>query len=132
MLVLPDRPFSPTRLLALIVMEDKPFKRSFPFPMAPRIRHAEGLSRSLEAVGCGWDLLSVDGPAENRGLRRCLRVPSTSTPARWSASLLARAWHCADGFSPMLKAPSQFVEGGKKAGKFWNLFWPSFTAMSGY
>jgi NCS1 family nucleobase:cation symporter-1 len=47
-------------------------------------------------------------------------------------ALLAWAYRRADGFGPMLHAPSQFVDGGKKAGQFWNLFWPSFTAMCGY
>ncbi len=47
-------------------------------------------------------------------------------------ALLAWAWRRADGFGPLLNAPSQFVEGGKKAGQFWTLFWPSFTAMCGY
>ncbi len=46
--------------------------------------------------------------------------------------LLAWAWFRADGFGPLLDAPSQFVEGGKKAGLFWALFWPSFTAMAGF
>lgn len=47
-------------------------------------------------------------------------------------ALLAWAWWRADGFGPMLGAPSQFVAGGKKEGQFWALFWPTFTAMSGY
>lgn len=47
-------------------------------------------------------------------------------------ALLAWAWHRADGFGDLLGAPSQFVEGGKKPGQFWALFWPSFTAMAGY
>jgi NCS1 family nucleobase:cation symporter-1 len=47
-------------------------------------------------------------------------------------ALLAWAWRRADGFGAMLHAPSQFVDGGKKAGQFWALFWPSFTAMCGF
>jgi len=47
-------------------------------------------------------------------------------------ALLAWAWHKAGGFGDMLFAPSQFVDGGKKQGQFWALFWPSFTAMAGY
>ena len=47
-------------------------------------------------------------------------------------ALLAWAYQRADGFGAMLHAPSQFVDGGKKAGQFWSLFWPSFTAMCGY
>jgi len=47
-------------------------------------------------------------------------------------ALLAWAWHRGNGFGEMLSAPSQFVEGGKKEGQFWLLFWPTFTAMAGY
>jgi NCS1 family nucleobase:cation symporter-1 len=36
------------------------------------------------------------------------------------------------GFGPLLDQPSQFVQGGKKAGMFWIVFWPSLTAMIGY
>ncbi len=36
------------------------------------------------------------------------------------------------GFGPLLAQPSQFVEGGAKAGLFWTAFWPSLTAMIGY
>jgi NCS1 family nucleobase:cation symporter-1 len=47
-------------------------------------------------------------------------------------ALLAWAWARGHGFGEMLSAPSQFVEGGKKEGQFWLLFWPTFTAMAGY
>ena len=42
------------------------------------------------------------------------------------------AYSKAGGFGPMLAAPSQFAQGGKKAGQFWSVFWPSLTAMVGY
>jgi NCS1 family nucleobase:cation symporter-1 len=38
----------------------------------------------------------------------------------------------AGGFGNLLSQPSQFVEGGKKAGQFWPTFWPSLTAMVGF
>jgi NCS1 family nucleobase:cation symporter-1 len=38
----------------------------------------------------------------------------------------------AGGFGSLLDAPSQFVAGGKKAGQFWTVFWPSLTAMVGF
>ena len=38
----------------------------------------------------------------------------------------------AGGFGPILDQPSQFVEGGKKAGQFAAVFWPSLTAMVGF
>jgi NCS1 family nucleobase:cation symporter-1 len=38
----------------------------------------------------------------------------------------------AGGIGRMVSAPSQFVEGGQKAGQFWAIFWPGLTAMVGY
>jgi NCS1 family nucleobase:cation symporter-1 len=46
--------------------------------------------------------------------------------------LLGWVYHRAGGFGPLLDQPSQFVEGGKKAGQFWSVFWPSLTAMVGF
>lgn len=46
--------------------------------------------------------------------------------------LLGWAYRQAGGFGPLLDAPSQFVAGGKKAGQFWSVFWPSLTAMVGF
>lgn len=46
--------------------------------------------------------------------------------------LLGWVYNRAGGFGPLLDAPSQFVEGGKKAGQFWSTFWPSLTAMVGF
>jgi NCS1 family nucleobase:cation symporter-1 len=38
----------------------------------------------------------------------------------------------AGGLGTMMHMPSQFVAGGKKEGQFWNVFWPSLTAMVGF
>jgi nucleobase:cation symporter-1, NCS1 family len=46
--------------------------------------------------------------------------------------LLGWAYMRGHGFGDLLTSPSQFIEGGKKAGQFWNLFWPSLTAMVGF
>ena len=46
--------------------------------------------------------------------------------------LLWWAYNKAGGFGPIIDAPSQFVEGGKKAGQFSAVFWPSLTAMVGF
>lgn len=47
-------------------------------------------------------------------------------------ALLGWVYNKAGSFGPMLDQPSQFIQGGKKAGQFWNFFWPSFTAMTGF
>ncbi|MEO7497322.1 MAG: NCS1 family nucleobase:cation symporter-1 [Massilia sp.] len=46
--------------------------------------------------------------------------------------LLGWVYNKAGGFGPLLDQPSQFVEGGKKAGQFWSAFWTSLTAMVGF
>jgi NCS1 family nucleobase:cation symporter-1 len=47
-------------------------------------------------------------------------------------ALLAWAGVQAGGFGPMLSQPSQFVEGGPKAGQFWLFFFPALTGAVGY
>jgi NCS1 family nucleobase:cation symporter-1 len=47
-------------------------------------------------------------------------------------ALLAWAYRQAGGFGPILSQPSQFVEGGVKAGQFWSVFFPSLTGMIGF
>ena len=46
--------------------------------------------------------------------------------------LLWWAYEKAGGFGPIIDQPSQFVAGGKKAGHFADVFWPSLTAMVGF
>jgi NCS1 family nucleobase:cation symporter-1 len=46
--------------------------------------------------------------------------------------LLGWVYQKAGGFGTLIDQPSQFVEGGKKAGQFWPTFWPSLTAMIGF
>jgi NCS1 family nucleobase:cation symporter-1 len=46
--------------------------------------------------------------------------------------LLWWAYDKAGGFGPIIDQPSQFVPGGKKAGQFADVFWPSLTAMVGF
>ncbi len=46
--------------------------------------------------------------------------------------LLWWAYEKAGGFGPILHQPSAFEAGGKKAGQFASVFWPSLTAMVGF
>jgi NCS1 family nucleobase:cation symporter-1 len=46
--------------------------------------------------------------------------------------LLGWVYNKAGGFGPLIDKPSEFIEGGKKTGQFWNVFWPSLTAMVGF
>jgi nucleobase:cation symporter-1, NCS1 family len=46
--------------------------------------------------------------------------------------LLWWVYERAGGFGPLLERPSSFVPGGPKEGQFWQVFWPSLTAMIGF
>lgn len=48
------------------------------------------------------------------------------------AALLYWAWSRANGWGPMLSAPSQFGPGGAKEGQFWQAFAPALTGMVGF
>lgn len=48
------------------------------------------------------------------------------------AALLLWAYNKAGGFGDILTGASAFDEGGKRAGQFWSVFWPSLTAMAGF
>ena len=47
-------------------------------------------------------------------------------------ALLAWAYNEAGGFGAMLSTPSQFAPGGEKEGQFFDVFFPSLTAMVGF
>lgn len=47
-------------------------------------------------------------------------------------ALLLWAYVKAEGFGPMLSTPSQFAPGGAREGEFWQVFFPSLTAMVGF
>ena len=58
----------------------------------------------------------------------------------WTAPLkvvvcIALVWWALDragGIGPIWSQPSAFEPGGVRAGQFWIVFWPMFTAMAGY
>jgi len=61
-------------------------------------------------------------------------LESFSAPVK-IVMLLALVWWALDragGFGAMMSQPSKFVASGEKAGQFWNVFWPSLTAMVGF
>ncbi|MEO8670634.1 MAG: NCS1 family nucleobase:cation symporter-1 [Tahibacter sp.] len=61
-------------------------------------------------------------------------LESISAPVKIVMCLVLVAWalNHAGGFGAMMSTPSQFVDGGAKAGQFWAVFWPSLTAMVGF
>lgn len=47
-------------------------------------------------------------------------------------TLLVWAYINGGGFGSIMNRPSQFVAGGLREGEFWQVFWPSLTAMIGF
>ena len=68
------------------------------------------------------------------GMDAIRKLETYTAPLKIAICFVLLAWvhNKAGGFGDLLSAPSQFVEGGKKAGQFWSVFWPSLTAMVGF
>ncbi len=68
------------------------------------------------------------------GIDSIRKLETYTAPAKIVVALGLLWWVLdrAGGFGPILHQPSQFVEGGAKAGQFWTTFWPSLTAMVGF
>jgi NCS1 family nucleobase:cation symporter-1 len=68
------------------------------------------------------------------GMESIRKLETWTAPAKIVICFVLLGWvyNKAGGFGPLLDQPSQFVEGGKKAGQFWSTFWPSLTAMVGF
>ena len=68
------------------------------------------------------------------GMESIRRLETWTAPLKIVICFVLLGWvyNKAGGFGPILDQPSQFVEGGKKAGQFWTSFWPSLTAMVGF
>ena len=61
-------------------------------------------------------------------------LETVSAPIKLLMCLLLVWWALknAGGFGSMMSSPSQFEAGGTKPGMFWQVFWPSLTAMVGF
>ena len=67
------------------------------------------------------------------GMEAIRKLETWTAPLKILICFVLLGWvhNKAGGFGPLFDQPSQFVEGGKKAGQFWSVFWPSLTAMVG-
>ena len=68
------------------------------------------------------------------GMDAIRKLETYTAPLKIAICFVLLAWvhDKAGGFGPLFDQPSQFVAGGKKAGQFWSVFWPSLTAMVGF
>ncbi|MBM4290657.1 MAG: NCS1 family nucleobase:cation symporter-1 [Deltaproteobacteria bacterium] len=85
-------------------------------------------------LGCflGFWLLQVGIVYKGVESIRLLELYSAPFLILMGLALLGWAYVRADGFGEMLSAPSQFAPGGPKEGRFWEVFFPSLTAMVGF
>ncbi|MEC5163320.1 MULTISPECIES: NCS1 family nucleobase:cation symporter-1 [unclassified Janthinobacterium] len=68
------------------------------------------------------------------GMDAIRKLETYTAPLKIAICFVLLAWvhDKAGGFGALFEQPSQFVAGGKKAGQFWAVFWPSLTAMVGF
>jgi NCS1 family nucleobase:cation symporter-1 len=69
-----------------------------------------------------------------KGLNAIRRFETWTAPLKVAICIGLVWWavHAAGGLGPIVSKHSAFAAGGAKHGQFWLVFWPIFTAMSGY
>jgi NCS1 family nucleobase:cation symporter-1 len=84
--------------------------------------------------GCFMGFWALQVLIIHRGVESIRLLESAAAPFLivMGLALLAWAYVKADGFGPMLSTPSQFAPGGAREGQFWQVFFPSLTAMVGF
>ncbi|MFZ4115707.1 MAG: NCS1 family nucleobase:cation symporter-1 [Chthoniobacterales bacterium] len=68
------------------------------------------------------------------GMNAIRRLETYTAPLKIVICFVLLGWIYSKthGFGPLIHQPSQFIMGGKKAGQFWSVFWPSLTAVVGF
>ncbi|MDI4633591.1 NCS1 family nucleobase:cation symporter-1 [Pelomonas sp. V22] len=93
-----------------------------------------GLGINLGQLGCFLAFWAIQFYYVVHGIDAIRKLETYTAPVKILICFLLLWWAYdkAGGFGPILDQPSQFVEGGKKAGQFGAVFWPSLTAMVGF
>ncbi|MES2760434.1 MAG: NCS1 family nucleobase:cation symporter-1 [Pseudomonadota bacterium] len=93
-----------------------------------------GLGINLAQLACFLAFWAIQFYYIVHGMESIRKLETYTAPLKILICFVLLAWvhNKAGGFGPLLEQPSQFVEGGKKAGQFWSTFWPSLTAMVGF
>ncbi|VXB39671.1 putative allantoin permease [Massilia sp. 9I] len=68
------------------------------------------------------------------GIESIRKLETWTAPLKIAICFVLLWWvyQRAGGFGSLLDRPSAFVPGGPKEGQFWQVFWPSLTAMIGF
>ncbi|WP_323142961.1 NCS1 family nucleobase:cation symporter-1 [Massilia phyllosphaerae] len=93
-----------------------------------------GLGINPGQLGCFLAFWAIQFYFIVHGMESIRKLETYTAPLKIAICFLLLWWvyDKVGGFGPLLAQPSQFVEGGPKAGLFWSVFWPSLTAMIGY
>ena len=93
-----------------------------------------GLGITLSQLVCFLAFWAIQFYYVIHGIDSIRKLETYTAPVKIVICFLLLWWaHSqAGGFGPIIDQPSQFVEGGKKAGQFSAVFWPSLTAMVGF
>ena len=93
-----------------------------------------GLGINLGQLACFLAFWAIQMYFIVHGMESIRKLETYTAPLKIVICFVLLGWvyDQVGGFGPLLEQPSQFVEGGKKAGMFWTVFWPSLTAMIGY
>jgi len=93
-----------------------------------------GLGINAGQLGCFLAFWAIQFYFIVHGMESIRKLETYTAPLKIAICFVLLGWvyQKVGGFGPLLDQPSSFVEGGKKAGMFWAVFWPSLTAMIGY
>ena len=93
-----------------------------------------GLGINLGQLACFLGFWAIQMYFIVHGMESIRKLETYTAPLKIAICFLLLWWvyDKVGGFGPLLDQPSQFVAGGPKAGLFWQVFWPSLTAMIGY
>ncbi len=92
------------------------------------------LGISLAQFVCFLFFWAVNLWVVHRGIETIRHLLNIKAPLLITLGLLLLWWAYreAGGFGPILSQPSQFSNGGPKAGQFWGYFFPALTGMVGF
>jgi NCS1 family nucleobase:cation symporter-1 len=104
------------------------------FPALTELPPLPGLGISAPQLVCFLLFWVANAAVVWRGIDSIRLLLKIKAPLLLVLGLALLAWACAaaHGLGPMLSRPSQFAEGGRKAGRFWSFFFPALTANIGF
>jgi NCS1 family nucleobase:cation symporter-1 len=93
-----------------------------------------GLGINLAQLLCFLAFWAIQLYFVVHGIESIRKLETYTAPLKIAICFVLLWWvhERAGGFGDLLDRPSAFVPGGAKEGQFWQVFWPSLTAMIGF